>query len=519
MRRNGQRLITVFVILAVATCFAWAGAQQEATGVDEIPKIELMEPGWVNQPTDDNDPFKAFLDETFGVDITLNNTSEFYNEVLTRFATDDPPDIVAFDAGANGEGYLRQLYDEGFLVENWYDYEQQIPAWLSAMDDDAERYFTTSDGKLIALAPQPDPNIWGFQIRKDWLDALGLDVPGTPEELFEIARAFTFDDPDNNGKDDTWGLTSAGAGQNVGEIANLKLMWGPNNFYVKDNEVSHFVIDGTEKAFLDYMRRVVDAGIIEPNWYTIAWSERKAPLFQGALGTAWYPGVLVTEFVNEGGWEPEDAVKLWTHMPMPAGSPEGGKLYPPGFFSRMHTVSANAESDTVKFMKIIELMEGVCFPNPGYYKLRFGVEIDKGKLVDLPGGYKVTLAGPGSERYRSGENFLGAADWGKWHSSRGDLVIFSSGTSEDDIPMDVYGQIDLNSGAQAEDTYAPDAHYLHLDKTIEGELNTILNEFEYKYITGATDDYDAFVQRWLDAGGQQLLVDAEEQFRQIGLIK
>ena len=48
-------------------------------------------------------------------------------------------------------------------------------------------------------------------IRKDWLDNLGLEVPKTMEELKAVAKAFTEDDPDGNGVDDTYGLALCGA--------------------------------------------------------------------------------------------------------------------------------------------------------------------------------------------------------------------------------------------------------------------------------------------------------------------
>jgi putative aldouronate transport system substrate-binding protein len=514
--------IRIAAIVAVMICtmasFAWAAGQSGgSTAADEIPEIELMMGGWVNQPTDENDPFRAFLNETFGVDITMNNTAEFNNEILTRFATGDPPDIVHF-TGTTGEAYLRQLYDEGFLVEDWNQYKSQVPGWFRNMDDNAEQYFTV-DEKLIALTTAGPPNIWGWQIRKDWLATLGMDIPTTPDELLDVARAFTRNDPDNNGKDDTWAFTSSGSGKGIGEIGNYKLMWGPMDFYIADGEVSHPVIDGTEKAFLDFMRTVVNEGLVEPNWYTVSWQERKAVLFQSRLGTAWYPGVLISEFVNEGNVTVEEAVELWAHFPVPKGSAQGGKLMSPAFFDRMNTVSSKSEEDTAKFGKILALMEGVSYPSDGYFSLRFGVGIDKGKKHELPGGYTAILAGPGADRYRSSENFLGAADWGKWHSSRADFSIFTPATSPDGIPATVFGEIELNSGALAEPTYTPDARFIHLDKTVIGELDTVVAEFEYKYIVGDTDDYESFKNRWLNAGGQELLDDAKAQFKQVGLIK
>jgi putative aldouronate transport system substrate-binding protein len=42
-------------------------------------------------------------------------------------------------------------------------------------------------------------------VRKDWLDKLRLQVPSTLDELYKVWQAFTNDDPDGNGKKDTYG--------------------------------------------------------------------------------------------------------------------------------------------------------------------------------------------------------------------------------------------------------------------------------------------------------------------------
>ena len=65
----------------------------------------------------------------------------------------------------------------------------------------------TFDGHQYGLPePPPLPKREGLVIRKDWLDKLGLEVPTTPEELLAVAKAFTEQDPDGNGKNDTYGL-------------------------------------------------------------------------------------------------------------------------------------------------------------------------------------------------------------------------------------------------------------------------------------------------------------------------
>jgi putative aldouronate transport system substrate-binding protein len=50
-------------------------------------------------------------------------------------------------------------------------------------------------------------------VRGDWLKKLNLSVPKTPDEFYEVAKAFTQNDPDGNGKNDTFGFNLALPGQ------------------------------------------------------------------------------------------------------------------------------------------------------------------------------------------------------------------------------------------------------------------------------------------------------------------
>jgi len=42
---------------------------------------------------------------------------------------------------------------------------------------------------------------------QDWLEAVGMEMPATIEELHDVLYAFTYNDPDQNGKNDTYGFS------------------------------------------------------------------------------------------------------------------------------------------------------------------------------------------------------------------------------------------------------------------------------------------------------------------------
>jgi len=45
-----------------------------------------------------------------------------------------------------------------------------------------------------------------MQYRKDWFDSLGLKLPKTLEDWYEVIKVLTLGDPDKNGKNDTYGI-------------------------------------------------------------------------------------------------------------------------------------------------------------------------------------------------------------------------------------------------------------------------------------------------------------------------
>ena len=52
-----------------------------------------------------------------------------------------------------------------------------------------------------------------------------------------------------------------------------------------------------------------------------------------------------------------------------------------------------------------------------------------------------------------------------------------------------------------------------LDPTLVQELSVLQAEFDFRYATGETSDNDGFREHWLAVDGQQLLDQAEAQFR------
>ena len=65
------------------------------------------------------------------------------------------------------------------------------------------------DGKIYGIYRGRQPGRVGTAYREDWAENLGLPEPESIEDMERMIRAFTFDDPDRNGLQDTYGLVLA----------------------------------------------------------------------------------------------------------------------------------------------------------------------------------------------------------------------------------------------------------------------------------------------------------------------
>jgi putative aldouronate transport system substrate-binding protein len=62
------------------------------------------------------------------------------------------------------------------------------------------------DGKIYGIPLYRDIGRAGFIFRKDWMDNLGMKQPTTVDEYYNVLKAMTLNDPDKNGKNDTFGI-------------------------------------------------------------------------------------------------------------------------------------------------------------------------------------------------------------------------------------------------------------------------------------------------------------------------
>jgi putative aldouronate transport system substrate-binding protein len=138
-----------------------------------------------------------------------NPDSDQYKQKLNvTLASGELPDVTPVNAVQ-----LKQLVDSD-MVEDMTEYYEKYasPLLKDILGQEGSAPFdaATYDGKLMAI-PETGSNmesgmyVW---VRTDWLKKLGLEAPKTMSDAQNISKAFTEDDPDGNGVDDTFGLAA-----------------------------------------------------------------------------------------------------------------------------------------------------------------------------------------------------------------------------------------------------------------------------------------------------------------------
>jgi putative aldouronate transport system substrate-binding protein len=167
------------------------------------------------------------------------------------------------------QGVLIPLND---LIE---EYGNEIKRALEE-DTDLKAAITAPDGNIYAL---PDINdcfhCWYSQkmwINKLWLDKLGLPMPKTTEDFFNVLMAFKTQDPNGNGKADEIPLTGAyGTWHGVPShfLMNSFVYDDDNNFFeVKGGKVELAAAKPEWRQGLEYVGSLYREGLIDKEAFT-----------------------------------------------------------------------------------------------------------------------------------------------------------------------------------------------------------------------------------------------------------
>ncbi|UKS28594.1 extracellular solute-binding protein [Paenibacillus sp. HWE-109] len=276
------------VVIGLATMFALTGCSDNQatespkaangssapTGSAKPAKLTLnwsvasQNLGNVTLPAADKDFVKKAIEEKFNVDLKIDYMmlgKEYHDKLNATLAGGNVPDLF-IAGGAESQKYISDgisanltPYFTKEIVPNYFK-------WVSKEEVDA---FQLKQGDFTrAIDPFQRNTYVSWYIRQDWLDKLGLKAPKNFAELTNVMTQFTKGDPDGNGKQDTYGFTTAGSGVTM----PFDFPQWLNNGFVADFMIvdNNYVDNRTDLKVQGVIDQVVEwnnAGIVDPDWF------------------------------------------------------------------------------------------------------------------------------------------------------------------------------------------------------------------------------------------------------------
>lgn len=273
-------------------------AAAQATTAAPAPEVpeEPVEINWLgayasNVTIKENTQTELLLEERFNV--KLNPMTEATKDTMeTYIGSGDILNATVFCTYLYSD--LEFLDDQELIreiPEEWlYEY---YPTGMKILEDFlGKEYFEKGNhlthGKVMNVpwARTYDSSQTAMVYRKDWLDKLGLEVPKTLDELHDVLYAFTYNDPDGNGKDDTYGISCV--------MQNAYYLWpvfgafgvsAPASFQQQeDGSVIYTWAQEEYRQALELMKAWYDEGLIDPECVSDDRNAMRAKWAAGTLG-------------------------------------------------------------------------------------------------------------------------------------------------------------------------------------------------------------------------------------------
>lgn len=271
--------LAIALLAAAAGCRSGGVASPGVTQGD--PPIAISWKPQNDQPQDPQSPITKEIEKQLNVKLNyvyMDRTNE--PELLNlRISTGDIPDVMVLQSpqysAYSHQGVLAAIPEEMIRIfaPTYYKLTKQNGGY------DIFDYYKV-DGKLYGL-PFIQPNDYNFipVWRDDWLRNVGIDrIPQTLREAEEAFYRFARNDPDRNGKMDTYALSDRGMYAVFGAFgahAPNPLTWS-----VKDGAVVASPVLPEMKDALKLLAKWYRDGLIDPSFIT---GENKGQYYGNAV--------------------------------------------------------------------------------------------------------------------------------------------------------------------------------------------------------------------------------------------
>jgi putative aldouronate transport system substrate-binding protein len=325
--------------LVLVTSFSFAGGGSQSSKGSGAPaefSVTFLKNDWHGDPND-MEVFKKLERETnVKVNWQVYSNATWNERKNLMLSSGDIPDVFYMNAVNNND--LERYGPQGLFVDLTQLVQQHAPK-LQAAFERVPAFkalcISPTDGKMYTIsraAERPANTLVGqMYFYKPWLDKLGLGIPGTHEEFYEVLKAFKTKDPNGNGKADELPFGFFNEGNNfLGQLfSRFGYGYGGGSssssggFYTNVNDKAIFV-PGTEnyKEAIIYLHRLFAEGLLSAEDFATQDMKRLTancnadPVIVGSFIVAYSSNLL-----------PNEKLKDYVRLDVPLKGPHGDQIW------------------------------------------------------------------------------------------------------------------------------------------------------------------------------------------------
>lgn len=272
VRWNAHRPIMAGAIAAAAAVALTACTSSPGGGKADpadLATIDMMAPVITAQAPSATGDMQKAVEQLTGkkLNMTWVPNSSYNDKTNITLASGSMPEVMVI------QGKIPAFVQNAKAGAFW-DLTDRIDKYPNlAKANKQVRLGASIDGHLYGLPRERQLMRVAVTIRKDWLAKLGLPEPATVQDLYAVAKAFTENDPDGNGKKDTYGILFPKwpSGYASGSPYDVIETWfgAPNAWGARDGKL----VPGFDTTqFADgarYIRRLFDEKLVNPDFATL----------------------------------------------------------------------------------------------------------------------------------------------------------------------------------------------------------------------------------------------------------
>lgn len=226
----------------------------------------------------------AYIEKTLNVNLQFNvlAATDFATKINVSFNSgEEMSDMIIFETGKLSDALVFSWAKAGYLLpmtEMYADPElaKNMNIAYERVGYDFRGMITMPDGQIYyipainqSFSNEYPAKCWYYQ---PWLEAVGMDVPETIDELRDVLRTVVATDLNGNGVADEIGMAGWNGinGEWFSYLMNSFIYYDYKNNYMKveDGKVSFSFMDDAFRAGVEYIGNMISEGLIAPESVT-----------------------------------------------------------------------------------------------------------------------------------------------------------------------------------------------------------------------------------------------------------